>query len=234
MSTRERARVAIVTGAASGIGRSIAAELVDRGWTVAGLDQTPRDGSNAYQLDVTDLDSVRGAVTKIEADLGPVEAVVSAAGHYSTEPIDLITAEQWNRMLRVHLGGLVNLASAVVPSMVERRSGAIVAVTSELAIGGGDGGSHYAAAKGAIIGFVRSLALELAPHGVRVNGLAPGPTDTPLLSADSPWRAPEYLATLPIGRLAKPAEIALVAAHLVEEATFTTGEVISPNSGAVI
>jgi len=109
-----------------------------------------------------------------------------------------------------------------------------VAITSELAIGGGSGDAHYAAAKGAIIGLVRSLAIELAPHGVRVNAVAPGPTDTPLLAADSPWREPEYLATLPLGRLVAPEEVALVVAFLVEEGTFATGEIVSPNAGAVI
>jgi NAD(P)-dependent dehydrogenase (short-subunit alcohol dehydrogenase family) len=138
-------------------------------------------------------------------------------------------------MLRVHLGGLRNLARSVLPSMISRRQGAIVAITSELAIGGGDGDAHYAAAKGAVIGLVRSLAAEVAQHGVRVNGVAPGPTDTPLLSADSPWRAPEYLRTLPNRRLTRPDEIARVVQFLLDDdAAFCTGEIISPNSGAVI
>jgi NAD(P)-dependent dehydrogenase (short-subunit alcohol dehydrogenase family) len=145
-----------------------------------------------------------------------------------------VTEEQWHRMLRVHLGGLVNLARAAVPGMVERGEGTVVAVTSELAIGGGDRDGHYAAAKGAVIGLVRSLAAELADRGVRVNAVAPGPTDTPLLSADSPWRQPAYLATLPARRLVVPEEVALTVGYLVEEATFMTGEVVSPNAGAVI
>ena len=138
-------------------------------------------------------------------------------------------------MLRVHLGGLRNTARAVLPSMLARGAGAIVAVTSELAIGGGDGDAHYAAAKGAVIGLVRSLAAEVAGRGVRVNAVAPGPTDTPLLAADSPWRAPDYLATLPNRRLTRPDEIARVVEFLVEcRRRFCTGEVVSPNGGAVI
>ena len=136
-------------------------------------------------------------------------------------------------MLRVHLGGLRNTARAVLPSMLARGSGAIVAVTSELAIGGGDEDAHYAAAKGAVIGLVRSLAAEVAGCGVRVNAVAPGPTDTPLLAADSPWRAPDYLATLPNRRLTKPIEVARIVEFLLD-ADYCTGEIVSPNGGAVI
>ncbi|MDT7583321.1 MAG: 2-hydroxycyclohexanecarboxyl-CoA dehydrogenase, partial [Pseudonocardiales bacterium] len=89
-------------------------------------------------------------------------------------------------------------------------------------------------AKGAVIGVVRSLAAEVAGQGVRVNAVAPGPTDTPLLAADSPWRAPDYLATLPAGRLARADEIAATVSYLLTEGTFMIGEVLSPNSGAVI
>jgi NAD(P)-dependent dehydrogenase (short-subunit alcohol dehydrogenase family) len=85
-----------------------------------------------------------------------------------------------------------------------------------------------------VIGFVRSLAAEVASTGVRVNGVAPGPTDTPLLPAGSPWREPAYLSTLPLRRLAAPEEIALTVAFLIEQGTFCFGEIISPNSGAVI
>jgi NAD(P)-dependent dehydrogenase (short-subunit alcohol dehydrogenase family) len=101
-------------------------------------------------------------------------------------------------------------------------------------VGGGADDSHYAAAKGAIIGVVRSLASEVAGSGVRVNAVAPGPTDTPLLPEDSPWRAPDYLATLPLRRLGSPEEVALCVAWLVDEDTFCVGEVLNPNAGAVI
>jgi NAD(P)-dependent dehydrogenase (short-subunit alcohol dehydrogenase family) len=224
--------VAVVTGASSGIGAAVAAALEDDGYHVLGMDV---NDSSRYIVDVSDAGAVAEVMRRVAAEHGPVDAVVSAAGHYESIPIADITREQLHRMVRVHLGGLRNVVRAVLPSMIERRTGAIVAITSELAVGGGDAEAHYAAAKGAIIGLVRSLAVEVAGYGIRVNAVAPGPTDTPLLAAESPWRAPDYLATLPARRLAQPREIAEVVRYLIgADAAFCTGEVLSPNSGAVI
>jgi NAD(P)-dependent dehydrogenase (short-subunit alcohol dehydrogenase family) len=233
MTGDTRQRVAAVTGAASGIGACVAAELTDRGWRVAGLDLQPSGWDLSLVVDVSDAEAVASALGEIEAALGPVDAVVSAAGHYAIIDVVDITPEQWHTMLRVHLGGLVNLCRAALPGMTSRGAGSIVAITSELAIGGGDRDAHYAAAKGAVIGLVRSLAVEVAATGVRVNGVAPGPTDTPMIGPTSPWRAPDYLATLPLRRLVAPEEVARTVSHVIE-ATYITGEIISPNAGAVI
>ena len=228
-------RVAVVTGAASGIGAAVARELSDRGWTVAALDHVNAENCPWSEVvDMRDGTAVRHAVERIENEVGPVQAAVSVAGYYEMIPLTEITREQWERMLAVHLGGLVNLTRATLPGMVERRDGAIVAIASELAVGGGAEDAHYAAAKGAILGLVRSLAPEVAPAGVRVNAVAPGPTDTPLLEPDSPWRAPAYLDTLPIKRLGSPEEVALCVGWLIDEDNFCVGEVLNPNAGAVI
>jgi 2-hydroxycyclohexanecarboxyl-CoA dehydrogenase len=223
-----------VTGAASGIGAAVAAMLRGHGWTVAGMDLRDSECDVSCTGDVTDPAAVEGAVQRAEKELGPIDSLVSAAGYYEMIPVAEITAEQWTRMVRVHLGGLLNTSRAVLPAMLERGDGRIVAIASELGVGGGDGDAHYAAAKGAILGLMRSLAVEVAGRGVRVNSVAPGPTDTPLLSADSPWRAPEYLATLPTRRLARPDEVARTVRFVLEEGSFLVGEVLSVNSGAVI
>lgn len=227
--------MALVTGGASGIGAAVVEALAPRGYVVGCLDLSPTSDGPDYSVavDVSDSSAVDAAVSEIRDRLGPISAVVTSAGYYEMAPVADIGAEAWRRMLRVHLGGLVNVARATLPDLIEQR-GALVAVASELAVGGGDQDAHYAAAKGAILGFVRSLAAEVAGHGVRVNCVAPGPTDTPLLAADSPWRADDYLTTLPLRRLATPREVARCVEYLVCDATFSVGDVVNVNSGAVI
>jgi NAD(P)-dependent dehydrogenase (short-subunit alcohol dehydrogenase family) len=226
--------VALVTGAAGGIGAAVAGLLTARGWRVAGLDMRDSDTDLSLMADVSDRAAVAEAVERATRDLGEVSVLVTAAGHYEPVPVGEIETDQWRRMLAVHLGGTVNCCWAVVPQMLRAGAGAIVTISSELALAGSAGDAHYTAAKGAILGFTRSLGLELAPHGVRVNGVAPGPTDTPLLAADSQWREPAYLETLPLGRLVRPEEVAETVALLVEEGGYFAGQTLSPNAGAVI
>jgi 2-hydroxycyclohexanecarboxyl-CoA dehydrogenase len=230
----EDTRVALVTGAASGIGAEISRLLADRGWRVAGLDLDRSETELPLQVDVSDGAALREAAERVGAELGPVSLLVTAAGVYEMVPVAEIDAERWRRMLSVHLGGVANACWAVLPGMLAAGSGLIVTISSELALAGGAGDAHYAAAKGAIIGLTRSLAIELAPRGIRVNSVAPGPTDTPLLASDSPWRAPDYLETLPLRRLVRPEEVARTVMLLVEEGGYFTGQTLSPNAGAVI
>ena len=226
--------VAIVTGAASGIGAVVSARLAERGWRVAGVDLERSDTELSLQLDVTDRPAVEHAARRIADQLGPVSALVTAAGVYEMVPVAEIDAERWRRMLAVHLGGVANACWAVLPSMLETGTGTVITISSELALAGGNGDAHYAAAKGAILGFTRSLGAELALLGIRVNSVAPGPTYTPLLAPDSPWRRPAYLDSLPLGRLVRPDEVADAVMFVLEEGTYFYGQTVSPNAGAVI
>ncbi|HEY8858859.1 MAG TPA: SDR family NAD(P)-dependent oxidoreductase [Gaiellales bacterium] len=216
--------VALVTGAAGGIGGASADALAAAGMAVARTD---------LPLDVADAVAVAGLVAQTEADLGPIEVLVNCAGYVEEMPLAELTDPEWNRMLRVHLGGTWHTCRAVAPGMAARGRGAIVNTSSELALCGAELHAHYCAAKGAIIGLTKSLALELGGRGVRVNAVAPGATDTALLT--DTWRTPAYLASLPLGRLSTAAEIAATVAFLASDAAaYVTGQVVSPNSGAVI
>jgi 2-hydroxycyclohexanecarboxyl-CoA dehydrogenase len=226
--------VALITGAASGIGAAIAARLSAQGWRVAGLDLRESETDLPLVADVADAGAVREAADRAARELGTISLLVTVAGHYEMLPVSEIGPQRWQRMLSVHLGGTRNACAAVLPAMLEAGRGTIITISSELALGGGAQDAHYAAAKGAIIGFTKSLAAEVADRGVRVNSVAPGPTDTPLLSPDSPWRDPAFLGTLPLRRLVSPDEIAETVLFLAEEGNYLCGQVLSPNAGAVI
>lgn len=227
-------KVALITGAASGIGAAISALLAERGWKTAGLDLRESKTNLPLIADVTDRESVHEAADRAARELGPVSLLVTVAGYYEMLPVSEIGGERWHRMLAVHLGGTYNSCAAVLPGMLARGRGHIITVSSELALAGGDTDAHYAAAKGAVIGFTKSLAVEIAGRGVRVNSVAPGPTDTPLLEPDSPWRDPAFLKTLPLRRLVRPEEVAEAVVFLAEEGDYFCGQVLSPNAGAVI
>ena len=227
-------KVALVTGAASGIGAAIATRFKQNGWQVASIDKNKSNTDLSIEADVSDFKSVSDAVLKIEKELGPIEAAISNAGHYEMKSITEVSDESLVKMFAVHLGGFINIALSVLPLMRKRKNGSLICITSELGIGGGEFVSHYSAAKGAQIGLVKTLSLEYAPFNIRVNAVAPGPTDTPLIPLDSPERQPEFLNTLPLKRLVKPEEISQAVWFLASEGTFFSGEIISPNAGAVI
>jgi 2-hydroxycyclohexanecarboxyl-CoA dehydrogenase len=233
--TEASAPVALVTGAARGLGAAVAAALRAGGRRVAGLDlRDSADLDLAVAVDVTDAAAVTAAVARVERQLGPVAELVTAAGIYEMAPIDEIDDARWDRMLRVNLSGTANVCAAVLPGMVARGHGAVVTISSDLGVGGSQGDAHYAASKGAIVGLTRALATELAGRGVSVNSVAPGAADTPMLEQSSPWRAQEFLDTLPVRRLVRPDEIAAAALFLLDAGTAISGQVVSPNAGATI
>jgi NAD(P)-dependent dehydrogenase (short-subunit alcohol dehydrogenase family) len=225
--------VAIVTGGASGIGAACVAMLRDEGVRVGAIDLGEAPGADASaQADVSDHGALGAAFAALEAELGPCDHLVTCAGRYWERPIDALTPDDWSGMLRLHVGGTAAAMRLALPGMLERRRGSIVAIGSELGLIGDPNAPHYAAAKGAIHALVKSLAPEIAATGVRVNVVAPGPTDTPLLRDDPEF--PHYGATLPLGRVIQPDEIAAAVRFALLEDTTLTGQVVSPNGGAVL
>jgi 2-hydroxycyclohexanecarboxyl-CoA dehydrogenase len=224
---------AVVSGAASGIGRACAAVLRADGLAVASLDLTAAaDVDLALEVDVADAAAVEAAVARAESALGPVACAVTAAGYYERRPIGEIGIAAWRRMLAVQLGGTLNVARSAYVRMLARGEGAICTIGSELALCGDADAPHYSAAKGAIHAFTKSLAVEAAPRGIRVNCVAPGPTDTPLMTPE--LRDPDYVSSLVLGRLVAPEEIAATVRFVLRGEHNLVGQVISPNAGAVV
>jgi 2-hydroxycyclohexanecarboxyl-CoA dehydrogenase len=244
-------RNAVVTGGASGIGRSIAVRLARDGADVAILDvdlaganevarEVAAAGRRAVvaEADVASGTSVRAALDRVRAALGPVHVLVNDAGIAGFVPLLQMTEEQWDRLIAVHLKGTFNCTRAVLPDMIDARWGRVVSIASVAGLnGGGPGLTHYAAAKAGIIGFTKALALEVAAFGVTVNAIAPGLVETPLLARSGmPQEIRDRIVQqMPVQRIGTPDDIAAACAYLVsEEASFFTGQVMSPNGGGYL
>ena len=248
-----RDRVAVVTGAASGMGLAIARHLASRGDRVGLLDRegeaalrAARDlretGATAIAVkaDVTDRTAVDAALDEVRAQLGPITIMITAAGLESFEPFTDIKIESWERVLAINLTGTFHCLQAAVPDMHEARWGRMVTISSSSAQSGTARMAHYVASKGGVIGLTKALALELAPHGVTVNTITPGMIDTPMLrraAAGGDIGMLEKVAArvIPVGRVGTPEEIAAACGFLCsDEAAFITGQVIGVNGGMVL
>jgi NAD(P)-dependent dehydrogenase (short-subunit alcohol dehydrogenase family) len=226
--------VAVITGGGSGIGAACVAALSARGVRTAVVDlQRGAAGADLDLIfDVRDRPAFVDAIERTESSLGPIDYLVTAAGYYRAGEFESLSEDAWREMLEVHVHGTANAWRAVLPGMRARRRGAVCAIGSELGLIGDPMAPHYAAAKGAIHAMVKSLAVEVAGEGIRVNCVAPGPTDTPLM-ADDP-NASEYASLLPLGRLLTPDEIAAAVCFVLLEDTNLLGQVVSPNGGAAL
>jgi 2-hydroxycyclohexanecarboxyl-CoA dehydrogenase len=238
-------RVAIVTGAASGIGRAVALRLGDEGCRVAAVDlnlegaratAAELGGSgSALQADVSHLSAMRAAVAAAEREVGPVGVLVCCAGWDVVQPFVESSEETWDRVIAVNLRGTIACARAVLDGMIERRSGAIVNISSDAGRVGSSGEVVYSGAKAGIIGFSKAVAREVARHGIRVNVVCPGPTDTPMMEETrraNPRLADALVGAIPFRRLARPEEIAAAVAFFAsDEAAYVTGQTLSVSGG---
>ena len=241
-------KVALITGGNTGIGRAVALAYADEGadvavaWIareadaaslVAEIERRGRRGL-AVRCDVSVEADVRALVAAVHARLGRLDILVSNAGIQKAQPIGETSAEDWDRMLAVHLRGAFLCCREVAPLMMAQRSGRIVIVTSQLAYVGRGGYTAYSAAKGGLLTFTRALAQELAPHGVLVNSVAPGLVDTgfdPL--PDEAKRA--YAARLPLGRLGAPDDLVGAFVFLAsDESRYFCGQTLHPNGGEIM
>lgn len=242
-------RVAIITGGASGIGAATAVLFAENGASVAILDRDAQAGqavvtrlqhSGATALfldvDVTSSDSVREAVDTAAQELGGIDVVVTAAGILDERPMIEMTEEDFDRTIDIDLKGVFLTARWALPHLKSGGGGRIINIASQLGIKGGTGLVHYVAAKAGVIGMTKAMALELAPEGILVNAIAPGPIDTPLLSGVSEeWRSAKR-AELPLGRFGTPEEIAPTALLLASSPSgdIYVGQTLGPNSGDVM
>lgn len=236
---------AIVTGAGSGIGQAIALRLAADGYNVlvndfrlqAAQATAAQIGAKAVAIggDVSVEADVTSMVAAAEAAFGPVTHLVNCAGHVHQGKFTDLTVGDFDRMIAVHLRGTFLCTHAVLKGMLARGSGVIVNIASQLGQIGGIELVHYSAAKAGIIGMTKALAREVSAQGVRVNAVAPGPINTPLVrSLSEDWQRAKA-AELPLGRFGEPEEVANTVAFLCSpQASLFVGQTLGPNSGDVM
>lgn len=242
---------AIVTGAASGIGLAIAEALGARGCKVAMLDlqkdaldeqvERLRDDDlsvRGYVCDVTDRPVVDATVEQVGVELGTPLILVNNAGRPLFRPFLSITLEEWHQVIDVNLTGTFHLCQSVLPSMIAEGWGRVVNISSSSTHGGQPYLSGYVAAKSAVIGLTKSLALEHGPNGITVNTIPPGFIDTPMLQADAakgrlgPGGVEDAVARTPVRRIGTAADIANACVFLCQdESSYITGQIIGVNGG---
>jgi 2-hydroxycyclohexanecarboxyl-CoA dehydrogenase len=230
-------KTALVTGGASGIGRGIAERLRADGNHVATIDLTESDTEFAYLADVTDRAAVDAALDAVRSALGPITILVNAAGMTGFRRFLNITFEEWSRVIDVNLSGVLHCTQAVLPDMLEAGWGRIVNISSSSTHSGSPYQAHYVAAKSAVNGLTKTLALEYAPQGITANVIPPGFIDTPMLRKAEErgllgGSIEDNIAKVPVGRVGRPEDIAAACSFLVsEEASYITGQILGVNGG---
>jgi NAD(P)-dependent dehydrogenase (short-subunit alcohol dehydrogenase family) len=229
-------KTAVVTGGGSGIGLAIVQRLRADGLHVATIDLKPGEGEFDHAADVTDQPAVEAAFAAIRSQLGPVTVLVNAAGLDCFKRFSDVTFDRWQRVIDVNLNGVFHTIQAVLPDMLEAGWGRIVNISSSSTHSGAPYMSPYVAAKSAVNGLTKSLALEYGPSGITVNAVPPGFIDTPMLRAAAErgylGDIDATIAATPVRRIGRPEDIAAACAFLIsEEAGYITGQILGVNGG---
>ncbi len=249
--TRLSGKTVVVTGGGGGIGGATCRRLAREGARVAvcdlNLDAAEKvaaairaDGgaAQAFRCDITDRTSVDAAVVALEAALGPIDVLVNNAGWDVFKPFTKTEPAQWDKLIAINLTGALHMHHAVLPGMVARRSGRIVNIASDAARVGSSGEAVYAACKGGLVAFSKTIAREHARHGINVNVVCPGPTDTALFDdykqgAGNPDKLLEaFTRSIPLGRIGQPDDLpGAIVFFASDDAAYITGQVISVSGG---
>ncbi len=239
-------KVALVTGASRGIGRATAVRLAQDGMDIAvnyirhaadaeavvELVKGYGKKAIAVEADVSRPETVDTLFAATREALGPVNVLVNNAGVYERATLEELTPPKWDETLEINVRGAYLCARQAASDMVAAGWGRIVNLSSQLGFLGTSHGAHYAASKAAIVGLTKSLALELAPHNITVNAVAPGAIETAILAGDTPEIRARRNASIPLGRVGQPEEVAAAIAFLCSDAAaYITGETIHVNGG---
>src|SRR5262245_48411268 len=243
---RLQGKVAIVTGGSRGIGRGIVLAFAKEGAKVAVVDRGSQEAAEslvkevagaggtakAYQADVADYASVAACVKKVEEELGGVDILVNNAGVIHDDLFVRLEPEHWNKVIQTNLGGTYNFCHALAFSMMRKRAGRIINVSSVAADHVNAGQTNYSASKGAINSFTRALAVELAKRGVTVNAIAPGFIETDMSAAVRNKAGDTIKEMIPMKRIGSPDDIARVAVFLASaDSSYITGQVLTVDGG---
>ena len=237
-------QTALITGAGRGIGKTIAVKLAESGLDIAIADMTPVSddvlreieeyGTKclAFQLDVTDVESVDSVVKKIIDETGGIHILVNNAGITKDNLFMRMKPEQWSQVIDVNLNGVFHVTKAVIRTMVKQHSGRIINISSVVGFSGNPGQVNYSSTKSGLIGFTKSLSREVGTRGITVNAVAPGFINTAMTQALNESQQQVILSQIPLGRMGEAEDIANAVAFLAsEEASYITGTVLHVNGG---
>ncbi len=244
-------RIVVVTGGGGGIGSATCRRFASEGARVAVFDlnieaaeqvaasiRTGGGTAKAIRCDITDRGNVDAAVAATESSLGPIAVLVNNAGWDIFRPFTKTEPAQWDKLIAINLVGALHMHHAVLPGMVARKSGRIVNIASDAARVGSSGEAVYAACKGGIVAFSKTIAREHARHGINVNVVCPGPTDTALFAdykegAGNPEKLEEaFRRSIPLGRIGQPEDLpGAILFFASDDAGYVTGQVLSVSGG---